>query len=64
MRPRSAPIKTRDASRSHPVSRSKQKKYERKNVVKLVEHETEEANRTIPVPSERRKVVRSRPCAQ
>lgn len=63
MRPRSAPITTRDESRSHPVARSK-KEHKRKDVVKLVQQEMEEANRTISVPSERRKVVRSRPCAQ
>ncbi|WP_447598145.1 hypothetical protein [Nitrospira sp. Nam80] len=62
MSPRIVPTTRRGAVRTK--SGSKQKNRQQRDVVNLVEQETEEANRTIAAPSERRKVVRSRPCVE
>ncbi|MEX5218820.1 MAG: hypothetical protein NW701_13405 [Nitrospira sp.] len=62
MNPRIVPTTKRGTVRTK--FGSKQKDRNKRDPVKLVEQETQEANRTIAVPSERRKVVRSRPCVK
>lgn len=62
MNPRIVPTTKRRTVRTQ--SDTKQMDRKERDPVKPVEQETQEANRTIAVPSERRKVVRSRPCVK